>query len=108
MRFRAQRQRRLLKVVGIGGVDVAQIRSRGSGLRLRRLVRKALGAPGLRIARAGIAGPVGVAERGVWEAEQVARWSAILAVGLDDLAQDRIAAARIAGEVEHVAVVGSD
>src|SRR3546814_14087446 len=52
-----------------------------------------------------IAGTVGVAERGVWQAEGVQRRAFSV---LADLAQDRIAAARVAGEVEYVRVVGGE
>src|SRR3546814_15809117 len=80
--LRSQRHHRFLPVVGVGGVDIGEVGAAGGRLHA-----------GLVGAGVAIAGTVGVAERGVWQAEGVQRRAFSV---LADLAQDRIAAARVA------------
>ncbi|MNM57391.1 hypothetical protein D3C81_685890 [compost metagenome] len=112
MRFALGRHQRFLHVVRVLGVDVGQVGAALGRLEAARAVRERLRAGRLLVGGAGVAGAIGVAEGGVGHAHavtgQVQRAHAVFAALVLDLAQDGVAACRVADEVERMRVVGGD
>ena len=111
VRFGVQRHSGFLHEVAVRGVDFAEIGTLRVVIVRRWDVRVGLHARRLHVGRAGVAGAVGVAQGRVRQAEQILVLDERVAVTLGHafhLPQDRIAAARVAGDREHVTVVGGD
>ena len=109
VRFGLQRHQGFLQVIGMLGVDMAQVRAAFGGLDAAGRMQEFLRAGGLPVAGAGVAGAVGIAQRGEGQAGLVAGQVArrvVFAALAAHLAEDGIAAYGVTDEVQRVRVVG--